>query len=154
MHKKRTWIGLFCALVIGLVALSTSKAAKPESCAEITAACKAAGFVQGGAAAGNGLMVDCVRPILMGTTPRKASLKLPAIDPQTVAACKSANPGMGQGKGRDDTSPAVENATPQALPADHPAPPGSPNIVFVLTDDLAMNMVQYMPHLPLLLPPN
>ena len=146
MHKKRTGIGVICALVIGLGALSTAKAAKPESCAEITAACKAAGFVQGGAAAGNGLMVDCVRPILMGTTPRKASLKLPAIDPQTVAACKSANPGMGQGKGRDDTSPAVENATPQALPADHPAPPGSPNIVFVLTDDLAMNMVQYMPH--------
>ena len=147
MHKKQIGIGVFCALIIGVGALSAAKAAKPEACAEITAACKAAGFVPGGASSGTGLMVDCVRPILQGTTPRKASKPLPSVDPQTIAACKSSDPGFGQAKGQSESIGAAVPSKPEAAPPpSHPAPPGSPNIVFVLTDDLAMNLVQYMPH--------
>ncbi len=35
---------------------------------------------------------------------------------------------------------------PQVLPAEHPVPPGSPNIVFILTDDLSANLLRFMPH--------
>jgi hypothetical protein len=36
-------------------------------CAQITAACKQAGFVPNGAKTGVGIVVDCVRPIMVGT---------------------------------------------------------------------------------------
>lgn len=32
------------------------------------------------------------------------------------------------------------------VPAAHPSPVGSPNIIFVLTDDLSINLLQFMPH--------
>jgi len=35
---------------------------------------------------------------------------------------------------------------PQVIPADHQPRPGSPNIVFILTDDLSPNLLQFMPH--------
>jgi arylsulfatase A-like enzyme len=88
--------------------------------------------------------------------PKKASKPLPKIDPQVVAACKASNPAFGQGR-----TPAAE---PVAQPVQQPAPtspPPSPvaqnaqtpvgvgkrpNIVFILTDDLSLNLVQYMPH--------
>jgi Ni/Co efflux regulator RcnB len=66
-------------------------------CAEIVAACRQAGFVQGGARAGNGLQLDCIVPIIQGTPqPRQASLPLPWIAPRLVAACVARNPNFGQ----------------------------------------------------------
>ena len=60
------------------------------------AACKQAGFVRNGAKAGAGIMVDCVRPIMMGTPQQLQGAKpLPQIDPQVVAACKRRNPNFG-----------------------------------------------------------
>jgi len=61
------------------------------------AACRQAGFVQGGAKTGAGLQVDCVRPIMQGGTFQrpKASKALPQVDPQIVAACKTRNPNFG-----------------------------------------------------------
>ena len=35
---------------------------------------------------------------------------------------------------------------PRIVPAAHPSPVGSPNIIFVLTDDLSLNLLQFMPH--------
>jgi arylsulfatase A-like enzyme len=35
---------------------------------------------------------------------------------------------------------------PRIVPAAHPSPLGSPNIIFVLTDDLSLNLLQFMPH--------
>jgi hypothetical protein len=66
-------------------------------CEQIMAACRQAGFVQGGAKTGAGLQVDCVRPIMQGGTFQrpKASKALPQVDPQIVAACKTRNPNFG-----------------------------------------------------------
>jgi N-acetylglucosamine-6-sulfatase len=35
---------------------------------------------------------------------------------------------------------------PRIVPAAHPSPLGRPNIIFVLTDDLSLNLLQFMPH--------
>jgi hypothetical protein len=59
------------------------------NCAQITAACRQAGFVSGDAPTGVELVADCIRPIMQGTAQRKQATKaLPQIDPQVVAACK------------------------------------------------------------------
>jgi hypothetical protein len=69
-------------------------------CAQITAACKQAGFVQNGAKTGVGIMVDCVRPIMVGTPQQVQGAKpLPQVDPQLVTACKQRNPNFGMGGG-------------------------------------------------------
>jgi class 3 adenylate cyclase len=66
-------------------------------CAQIRLACLQAGFVQGAARDGKGIQFDCIRPIMVGTPqPRRASMPLPAIDPQVVAACKAQNPTFGE----------------------------------------------------------
>jgi len=69
-------------------------------CQQIMAACRQAGFVQGGAKTGAGLQVDCVRPVMQGGTFQrpKASKPLPQVDQQIVAACKASNPNFGQAK--------------------------------------------------------
>jgi hypothetical protein len=65
-------------------------------CAQIAAACKEAGFVRNGAKTGVGIVVDCIRPIMMGTPQAAQGVKpLPQIDPQVVAACKQRNPNFG-----------------------------------------------------------
>jgi hypothetical protein len=78
-------------------------------CAQITAACKQAGFVPNGAKTGVGIIVDCVRPIMVGTPQQVQGVKpLPQVDPQVVAACKQRNPnfGMGGGGGQPATKPS------------------------------------------------
>jgi hypothetical protein len=80
-------------------------------CAQITAACKQAGFIPKGAKTGAGIMVDCIRPIMMGTPQGvQGSKPLPQIDPQLVAACKQRNPNFGMG-GRAKMQPSGQPAT-------------------------------------------
>ena len=77
-------------------------------CAQITAACKQAGFVPKGAKTGLGIVVDCIRPIMIGTQQGvQGTNPLPQIDPQVVAACKQRNPnfGMAQSKGPPTAKP-------------------------------------------------
>ena len=91
--------------------------AQQGPCQQIMAACRQAGFVQGGAKTGVGLGVDCVRPIVQGTAQRrKTSKALPQVDQQIVAACKARNPNFGKA-----------NASPQGQtpPGMQPAPEGS-----------------------------
>jgi hypothetical protein len=65
-------------------------------CAQIAAACQQAGFVRNGAKSGIGIVVDCIRPIMVGTPQGVQGVKpLPQIDPQLVAACKQQNPNFG-----------------------------------------------------------
>jgi N-acetylglucosamine-6-sulfatase len=116
-------------------------------CEQITAACQRAGFVQGDARAGTGLIVDCVAPIIQGTgQPPRATKALPQVDPQLVAACKMKDPRFGQGRAVSSPAASPPAAAPIAPLPTHPAAAGAPNIVFILTDDLAWNLVQYMPH--------
>ena len=65
-------------------------------CAAITAACKQAGFVPNGAKTGAGIVVDCIRPIMVGKK-IQGTKPLPQVDPQVVAACKQQNPNFGMG---------------------------------------------------------
>jgi N-acetylglucosamine-6-sulfatase len=149
---------LMVGLALPLAALAAKgaakQAAKESPCGEVTAACERAGFVRQGAGSGIGLQVDCVNPIMQSASQRKkASKPLPQVDQQVVAACKASNPTFGQGR-----TPAAE---PVAQPAPASPPPAAvqnaplpgaaaggkrPNIVFILTDDLALNTVQFMPH--------
>jgi hypothetical protein len=93
--------------VIGLLLAGPSAFAQPAeaastagACAQITAACKQAGFVPQGATTGLGLVVDCIRPIIAGAPQRKKAAKpLPEVDPQVVASCKEQNPNFGKGGG-------------------------------------------------------
>jgi hypothetical protein len=79
-------------LVIGaassLLQAAPSLAQSPP-CQRIRAACKDAGFVQGGPV-GNRLVKDCFDPIVYGTRqPERASRALPGIAPQMAAVCRS-----------------------------------------------------------------
>jgi len=80
-------------------------------CAQIRAACTQAGFVPNGANMGIGIVADCIRPIMSGTSQRSRSTKaLPQIDPQVVAACKNQNPNFGMG-GRATPQPGGQPMT-------------------------------------------
>jgi N-acetylglucosamine-6-sulfatase len=138
---------LACILFATIPAVGTAQARRAQgACAQITAACRDAGFVPGAAKSGNGLQVDCIQPILQGTAaPRRASKLLPKIDPQVIAACKAQNPQFGNATSNDAGTVQLAPA-PAPVLVSHPAAPGSPNIVFILTDDLSMNLVQFMPH--------
>lgn len=153
--QKLIPIGLLCVVIVLSIMASTSLATQRQGpCEEIVEACKSAGFVQGGVLGGNGLEVDCVNLIVQGTAqPRKASKPLPQVDPQLVEACKAKNPGFGQLKalpseaGNQPSSMNVLSVVGQSVPSQAPSSSGKrPNIVFVLTDDLAVNLVQFMPH--------
>jgi hypothetical protein len=75
-----------------------SKGGRP--CAQITVACKKAGFAALGTKNGVGIVLDCIRPIMQSTPQRKEATKpLPQIDPQLVAACKEQNPKFGTARG-------------------------------------------------------
>jgi N-acetylglucosamine-6-sulfatase len=145
---------LFCAVVIATGAVA-AQAADLGPCEQIAAACESAGFVRGGAGAGNGLVLDCIEPIVHGTAqPRRANRALPQVSSPIVAACKAQNPAFGQGQAPSPPPEAQGALLPQpssSVAAQGPAPAASnhgarPNFVFVLTDDLAWNLVQYMPH--------
>jgi N-acetylglucosamine-6-sulfatase len=157
MQQKLMRIGTLCAIIVGLTAASASQAAQGHGpCEQITAACRNEGFVQGGEKGGNGLWVDCVAPIMQGVAqPHKASRPLPQVDPQIVEACKARNPNFGQPKAPPSEagdqpplgSPRPPAAAVQSAPSQTPLTSAKrPNVVFILTDDLALNLVHYMPH--------
>ena len=145
MQRKRAAIAIALLLIFcgGAGVASAAQRASGQPCQEIIAACQKAGFVAGGVNKGNGLQLNCVQPIMQGTTVTGSEKPLPQVDPQTVAACKQRNPRFGQANLAQDLPPVTP--TPAPLPR-HAAAADSPSIVFVLTDDLAMNLVQFMPH--------
>ena len=80
-------------------------------CAQIAAACQQAGFVRNGAKSGIGIVVDCIRPIMVGTPQGVQGTKpLPQIDPQVVAACKQQNPNFGTAR-RANPQPSGQSTT-------------------------------------------
>lgn len=149
------------AQVLGAVTMALGVALVPQfalaqpPCAQIREACLQAGFEQGGARRGTGLQVDCIRPILEGTAqPGKASRPLPQVDPRIVAACKAAKPDFGGGptpsfEAQDQPSPGSAPPPVATMPSTPPPSAATngkrPNVVFILTDDLSWNLVQYMP---------
>lgn len=135
------------------MAATVAQAAGSGACEQIVAACEGAGFVRGAAAAGNGLMRDCLEPILQGgAQPQRANKALPEVDSKVVSACKAQNLSFGRGPAQQPRPATPASGAPPAAAAGEPRPAGAsasgrrPNIVFVLTDDLAWNLVQFMPH--------
>jgi hypothetical protein len=77
MHNNQIHLAILGAIIVvfGAVSSAVDAAPRPRACVEIRSACEHAGFVRGGARAGNGLFVDCIAPIMRGTRqPRRASL--------------------------------------------------------------------------------
>jgi arylsulfatase A-like enzyme len=201
MGRNRIWSAAVGMLILAAGVLAADAQGRQPACAAIRQACEMAGFVQGGAKSGEGIVIDCIAPIMRGAPqPRRATLPLPEIDPQLVAQCRTQNPNFGMrnaqpaqggpapaqapgaGQGPAPLPPNATEAPPQMQPAprpqtaappqvappqvEPPAPPQAqadrpqttaaslqprsqnkrPNIVFILTDDLSWNLVQYMPH--------
>jgi N-acetylglucosamine-6-sulfatase len=148
--------GTKTATLLGICAAIAAGAAGAQgACQQITAQCEAAGFVRGGAPTGNGVLVDCLEPIMRGTAqPRRADKPLPQVDSQLVDACRAQDPAFGQGNAeQSDRSPQQSPLQPTTSNDGSPAPlrlsanaGAKPNIIFILTDDLAWNLVQFMPH--------
>jgi hypothetical protein len=77
-----------CLLVAAAGAPVAAAAQAQQACAQIRAACQNAGFVQGAAALGIGLQVDCVVPIVLRTPQRPWARKpLPQVNSQLIAEC-------------------------------------------------------------------
>ncbi|MFY9840668.1 MAG: hypothetical protein WAK55_30220 [Xanthobacteraceae bacterium] len=109
---------LTCLLLTGL-SLTPAQSAQPAQpvpwhpCAQIAAACREAGFIPNGASMGVGIMLDCIRPIVIGTAQRMQATKpLPQIDPQVVMACEEQSPNFGTGGAT--SRPSAQPATTQS----------------------------------------
>jgi arylsulfatase A-like enzyme len=205
MGRDRIWSAAVGMLILAAGVAAADAQGRQPACAAIRQACELAGFVQGGVKAGDGIVIDCIAPIMRGMPqPRRATLPLPEIDPQLVTQCRAQNPNFGmrnaqpaqggpgpaQGPAAGQPAPMAQppaptpEPPPQMQPAPRPqtaAPPQEappqvppqaaspqvaplatppqaqaapaarstdkrPNIVFILTDDLSWNLVQYMPH--------
>jgi len=82
-------------------------------CAEITHACKAAGFL-GSGAEGVGALNDCINPIIDGTPqPSSATIPLPQVSPAVVARCRASNPNYGHVAGRRGAASTKEDHLPE-----------------------------------------
>jgi hypothetical protein len=88
---------LSATVVLMRVVVAPAQAPRQGPCAQVVAACEQAGFERGAAKLGNGIQVDCVRPIMQGgVQPRRATKPLPQVGPELVAACRASNPNFGQ----------------------------------------------------------
>ena len=97
----------------------------PRPCQAIRQVCLQAGFVREGVRAGDGLVVDCIRPIMMGRAQRpRATKPLPAVDPALIEACRAQNPNFGMGNAQRRNGPGQAPGQP---PGQAPsAAPGQP----------------------------
>ena len=113
-----------CLAAFALIVGAGSAAAQqplPRPCAALRQVCMQAGFVPQGARAGEGLIVDCIRPIMQGIPqPPRASKPLPAVDPQLVEACRAQNPNFGM------PNPAAQQQRMQPPPQTAPGPQNGP----------------------------
>src|SRR5262245_29726599 len=132
MRRPDIRIAALAALLAGC-GTAAAQQGLPRACAALRTVCLQAGFVPQGARAGEGLVVDCIRPLMQGIPqPRRATKPLPAVDPQLVEACRAQNPNFGmvnaaQQQQRMQQPPQAVQPPPQAETAEPPqAPPGPP----------------------------
>src|ERR1700757_4212947 len=97
MARKSAALG--ATMLVALLAAPAREAIAQSACEQISAACEAAGFVRGGASAGNGILVDCVEPIIQGRVARRPGRALPPVAPQLIAQCRSEDSAFGRRKG-------------------------------------------------------
>jgi hypothetical protein len=123
MQRHGFRIGTICIVILAGATAAIAQAPRGGPCRQIVAACQQAGFERDGAKAGNGIAVDCIRPIMQGKAQRRRATKpLPQVAQEVVSACSAANPNFGQ-----RTRAAAQPAPPaQAPPSEPSAPPGQP----------------------------
>jgi hypothetical protein len=139
MRRHEIWFAALAALLAGSgMAAAQQGQGLPRPCAALRQVCVQAGFVLQGARAGEGLVIDCIRPLMQGTPqPRRATKPLPAVDPQLVEACRAQNPNFGMGNAAQQqrgpqqpsqgVQPPTQSAQPQQGPPSEPAePPPAP----------------------------
>jgi hypothetical protein len=96
MHTRGSIAAVFLT-VFGSSLSCLSALAADDPCQQIRQACTGAGFVEGGGKQGNGVVVDCINPIMQAAAqPANASKPLPTVDPTVVSACKAAKPNYPQ----------------------------------------------------------
>jgi hypothetical protein len=119
MQRHALRIGAICTVMLVGTSLAVAQAPRRGACGQIIVACQQAGFERGGAKAGNGIAVDCIRPIMQGKAqPRRATRPLPQVAPELVAACSAANPNFGQ-----TTRAVAQPAPPAQAPLPEPSAP-------------------------------
>jgi hypothetical protein len=128
MQRHGFGIGTLCIVILAGATAAVAQAPRRGACGQIIAACQQAGFERGGAKAGNGIGVDCIRPIMQGRPqPRRATKPLPQIAPELVAACSAANPNFGQPRAAARAVPPGQAPSPEAsAPPAPPVAPGAP----------------------------
>jgi hypothetical protein len=115
MRRNQALALMLGALILAVSApISVHAAPRPAACGAIRAACEQAGFVVGGAEAGDGLFMHCIAPIMrQKPQPSSASKPLPKVDLGIVADCKVQNPNFGQRVAPRTPEPTAE-ASPRA----------------------------------------
>jgi hypothetical protein len=94
--RHRIWIAAIATLAVAPAV--AQQGPPPRPCLAIRTVCLQSGFVMQGARNGDGLIVDCIRPIMQGIPqPPRATKSLPAVDPALVEACRAQNPNFGSG---------------------------------------------------------
>ena len=119
MRRHEICIAALAMLLAGS-GTATAQQGLSRPCAALRTVCVQAGFVPQGARAGEGLVVDCIRPLMQGIPqPRRATKPLPAVDPQLVEACRAQNPNFGM------ANAAQQQRGPQQPPQGGQPPPQS-----------------------------
>jgi hypothetical protein len=129
MQRYGLRLGAICAVLIFGASAAVAQAPRRGACGQIIAACQQAGFERGGAQAGNGIQIDCIRPIMQGRAQRRRAAKpLPQVAPELVAACGAANPNFGQRtRAAAQSAPLMQAPLPGAsAPPARPVAPGAP----------------------------
>jgi hypothetical protein len=122
MRRHEICIAALAALLAGSGMASAQQGqGLPRPCAALRQVCVQAGFVPQGARAGEGLVIDCIRPLMQGIPqPRRATKPLPAVDPQLVEACRAQNPNFGTANAAQQQRGPQQ--PPQQLPQGGPPP--------------------------------
>lgn len=137
------------AAFASLFALGFATSAMAQGCDALRAACKTAGFVEGGASGGKGLAANCLNPLLNGTKPPgNGKLALPVVAADMIAACtadKAKGSKTSKTKGVTASTLGASRVAPgpmpvAPLPLSAGATPG-PNIVVVLVDDFSLDLM-------------
>ena len=151
--RHQSWI--LGTILAFLLASATAAAAPvlpaPQPCVEIRVACLDAGFSRAGGKHRSAITRDCIQFILGDRAASADTRPLPAVKPQLVTACRSADPAFGirtAAVAPKKPERIAGPASPVVKQVITPLPGGltKPNIVFVLTDDLTMNLLPYMPN--------
>ncbi len=122
-------IGTTCIVIFAGATAAVAQAPPRGACGQIVAACQQAGFERGGAQAGDGIQIDCIRPIMQGRAQRRRAAKpLPQVAPELVAACGAANPNFGQRTraAAQSVPPALAPFPGASAPPAQPVAPGAP----------------------------